>query len=310
MSGFGYRRSLSAAALCAGALVLPSCGNAGQTGGAQSPLEADAEQASTAQMGEQADIAAMLPNSLLESNELRVGVSLSNPPSAYYDQFTGELSGFDVDIASALGTVLGTPAVTFVPVAFPHVLSRLGSDYEIAAAFTAVTAQRMSLANFVTYAESGSAYAVKPNNPHGFDPFDPCGQRIAVQTNTVQEEQLESLAAECIGNEESPIEIVAHSEVNQVMQALSEDAAVAIYWDSLVLRYFASQPGARLTQVGDTSERSSIGISISTDDPQLTVAVQAAMQYLMDQGVIASILAEYGASEAALSTSAISSLPN
>ena len=289
------------AGLLASAALLAACGAAGQ------PSASTSGQQSAAELAEQWDAIQMLPQSLRDSGELRVGVALSNPPSAYYDKSTGALTGFDIELSEALGQVLGLGEITYVPVAFSRILSHLGTDYDLGAAFTAVTGPRMGMANFVTYAETGSAFAVKPQNPHGFQPSSPCGDKVAVQSDTVQQDQLDLLAAECLRAGKEQIEVVPRTDVEGVLQALSEDAAVAIYWDSLVLQYFSEQPGYRLMQVGETVEVGPIGLTISIEDPQLTVAVQAALQHLMDEGVIESIFARYGNPQGALKTATINS---
>ncbi len=251
------------------------------------------------------DIVAMVPEDVLADETLRVGVALSNPPSALYDEETGQLAGVDVEIAQAVGETMGLANVEFVPVAFSRLLQQLGIDYEMGAAVTAVTSARLEIANFVTYAETGSTYFVKLNNPHSFSPDSPCGRKIAVQANTVQQDQLDLRSAECINSGDEAIASVQKTSVDDVLKALSEDEAVAAFSDAIVTEWVTSKRTSRVMQIGQIVNRGPVGLSVSADDPQLTVAVHAAVQVLMDEGYIADVLTEYGIPDAALTAATI-----
>ena len=80
------------------------------------------------------------------------------------------------------------------------------------------------------------------------------------------------------------------------------DATLA---DSTVIGYTGAQSAGKIEQLGDTFESAPQGVAVSKDDEKLTTAVQAALQYLMDNGYLSDILASYGAQDAALSTADI-----
>ena len=62
--------------------------------------------------------------------------------------------------------------------------------------------------------------------------------------------------------------------------------------------------------MGDVIESAPQGVAINKDDAQLTAAVQQAMQYLMDGGYLADILARYGAQDAALTSAQLNPATN
>ncbi len=247
----------------------------------------------------------MVPRDLAAQDTLRVGISLYSPPSTFYDPRDDELVGADVEIARALGTVMDLPNVEFVPVPFSRILSLLGEDYDVAISIISVTSGRLETANFVTYAETGSIYLTKINNPHKFDPDQPCGSRILVQEQTVQEEQLEVMSAQCVAADEDAITIVTAKTIDDEITELREDAAAAAYSDSIVADSVAAEKNSRLVTTGKLTFRGPIGVAVSNANSQLTVAVQAAMQFLMEEGFVAQALDRYGVGEAALNTAVI-----
>lgn len=77
------------------------------------------------------------------------------------------------------------------------------------------------------------------------------------------------------------------------------DATLA---DSTVIGYTVELAGGKLEQVGDVIESAPQGIAIAKDDTELADAVQAGLQYLMDNGYLTKILGAYGAEDSALTT--------
>ena len=80
------------------------------------------------------------------------------------------------------------------------------------------------------------------------------------------------------------------------------DATLA---DSPVIGYTIEQSNGSLEQVGDVVESAPQGIIVPKDNEQLTKAIQAAVQYLMDNGYVDKILATYGSKQGALKTAEI-----
>ncbi|WP_350259081.1 transporter substrate-binding domain-containing protein [Scrofimicrobium sp. R131] len=251
------------------------------------------------------DIAAMVPDEIASEGRLRNGISLSNGPGSYLDPQHGNLTGFDVDLSQAIGQVMGLEQTVQVPVQFSHLLQNLGADYDLATSMVTVTSQRLENANFVTYAETGTGYLIKTGNPHNFDPESPCGQKVVAQSATVQEQQLKLLSELCAANDETPIQILTRASLKEVLTALREDAGIAAFLDAIAIDSVTSEPGSRLVPIGKITNKAPLGIAVSKDNPQLTVAVQAAVQYLMDEGFVRETFEKYGVGDAALASSVI-----
>ena len=63
-----------------------------------------------------------------------------------------------------------------------------------------ITSEREEQANLISYVEVGSAYGVAAGNPKNFDPTNPCGKTIGVQTGTAQEDYATELSEQCVAN--------------------------------------------------------------------------------------------------------------
>ena len=75
----------------------------------------------------------------------------------------------------------------------------------------------------------------------------------------------------------------------------------AVLSDSTITGWAIESTNGQLEQVGEVIESEPQGIVINKEDAALTEAIQKALQYLMDNGILEDILNLYGAGDAALS---------
>lgn len=300
---------LVAAALVA--LTLPGCADGTGSADPGSPEQNNEEQPAPTlndfSLEPAPDIAAMVPEEIREAGVLRVGLSSHGLPGSSGHPGVNDPGGFDFYIGEGLAAVMGLEGITPVPVSFRSLLLGLGSQYEIAAAGITATPERVERANFIAYAETGSVFLVKRYNPERFDFLEPCGAAIAVQSATVQDSELRALSGTCLERELPPIDIQSFDTADEALGALADLEVAAVLSDALVARYMTTGRAAVVSEAGPSTNRAPVGVAIPKDDPQLTVAVQAAMQVLMDSGYVEAALAEFGLAEFALSTATIHS---
>ena len=216
------------------------------------------------------EIAALVPDDVKKRGTLRNGASTGYAPAEFMDTDGQTPIGYDIDINKALAKVMGLSSGETKHSEFPTIIPALGTKFDVGISSFTITTDREQQVNMVSYLNVGSAWGVAAGNPKNFNPSDPCGTTIAVQTGT---------ATKLIGGQ--------------------YDATLA---DSTVIGYTSAQSGGKIEQLGDTFESAPRGIAVAKDDAQLTEAVQKAMQYLMDNGYLTDILATYGADNAALTT--------
>lgn len=288
------------------ALTLSACSDPTSPGGSDAGDE-NADDAATTQFDplsieEVPDIAAMVPESVASTGQLRNGASTDYAPAEFREGNTPV--GYDIQIVQALGQVMGLEGTT-QHAEFPTIIPALGTKFDIGASSFTISPERLEKVNMVSYLEVGSAFAVAKGNPSGFDPDNPCGSTIGVQTGTYQQELAAQWSAECVEDGLEPIEVMPldlQTDVNVKVIGGLWDATFA---DSPVIGYAVAGSSGKLEEIGEIIESEPQGIAIALDDEQLTVAVQAAMQHLMDEGYLEAILANYGAENSALSMSEI-----
>lgn len=248
------------------------------------------------------EIAALVPDDVKKRGTLRNGASTGYAPAEFMDTDGQTPIGYDIDINKALAKVMGLSSGETKHSEFPTIIPALGTKFDVGISSFTITTDREQQVNMVSYLNVGSAWGVAAGNPKNFNPSDPCGTTIAVQTGTAQEEYAATLSDECVAAGKSKITVMPHELQTDIATKLIGGQYDATLADSTVIGYTSAQSGGKIEQIGETFESAPQGIAVAKDDAQLTEAVQKAMQYLMDNGYLTDILATYGADNAALTT--------
>lgn len=251
------------------------------------------------------EIAALVPDDIKERGTLRNGASTGYAPAEYMDTDGQTPIGYDIDINKALAKVMGLNAGETKHSEFPTIIPALGTKFDVGISSFTITSEREQQVNMVSYVNVGSAWGVAAGNPKNFDPSDPCGATIAVQTGTAQEKYAATLSDECVAAGKNKITVMPHELQTDIATKLIGGQYDATLADSTVIGYTSAQSAGKIEQLGDTFESAPQGVAVAKDDAQLAEAVQKAMQYLMDNGYLNDILASYGAQNAALTTATL-----
>ena len=289
-------RRLPALALAAtaGALVLSSCTTASEASAPATGESAAAAEPSYDVTGidKVDEIAAMLPADFYGT--LTVGDNLQYAPAEFLGGPDGQTpTGYDVDLAKALGRVLGVE-VDVQHAEFASIIPAIGTQYDAGIASFSINPERIEQVDMIAYISAGSTFSVQQGNPKDLDPEDLCGTTMGVQTGTIQDEDADRLSAGCTDAGAEPIEVLRYNSQADVTTNLVGGKIDVMYADSPVGQYAALQTGGRVEQLGDVTDAAPQGIAVSKDDPELTAALQAAMQHLMDEGVWEDILGTWG----------------
>jgi len=288
----------AATALTAAALVLTACTDASQqpSGGTASD-EAGAEASfdpSTVEVDDK--IAAMLPKEIADKGTLSVGSDTAYAPAEFIDVDGKTPVGFDIDTVTAVAAVLGLEA-DVQTAAFDGIIPAIGSKYDLGISAFTITDERTEQANMISYAVAGSQYGVAAGNPEGFDPESLCGTTVGVQTSTIQDEELTEAAKDCEKDGEEELEVVRYESQADVTTNLVGGKLQAMYADSPITAYAVEQTSGEVETVGEINDAAPYGIVVSQDDEDLTDAVQAALQKLIDDGTLEEIFAGWGSED-------------
>ena len=244
-------------------------------------------------------IAALVPEDVAKSGKLSVGMELSYAPAEFLAEDGKTPVGYDVDIATALGKVMGLET-EIVSSSFDSIVASVGAKYDLGITAMTINEERMQSVDFVSYYKAGFSWVVKKGNPNGVDTSDLCGLKIAVQTGTVQEEEANAAAAQCKADGKDAIEVLSLKQQTEAATSVVTGKADVFYADSPVGGYAISQTGGELESLGDIEGVAKQGVAIAKGDEAMDQAVQQAMQKLMDDGTYMNILKHWGTETGAL----------
>lgn len=252
----------------------------------------------------QPEIAALLPAEALEDGVLDVGAATNYAPAEFLNT-EGQPIGYDVDLTKAIAAVLGVESRTHTA-EFDSIIAAIGSNYDAGISSFTITAERTAEVNMISYVNVGSRFNVSAGNPEGITAsshLDLCGRTVGVQVGTAQEETMQASAQECAPAGRPTMEVRSYDDQDAATSALAGGTIDATYSDSTVAGYAVERSDGAVETIGEVEDALPQGIVTAKEDRELTAAIQAAVQYLMDQGIWQEILQAWGVEDAALTTS-------
>ncbi|MGW4523367.1 ABC transporter substrate-binding protein [Amycolatopsis sp. NPDC004378] len=292
-------RGLLATALAAGlATTLTAC--------SQSTSPATAEQrvvVAGAVVQTDAALHSALPAAIRDAGTVRVA---SDVPYAPFEMFVKEgqpeLTGLDYDLGQALGGKLGVRFV-FTPQKFDGIVPAIqAGKFDVVMSAITDTKKRQQVLDFVDYSVSGSGILVAKGNPAKITSLqDLCGKTVAVQAATHQADLLTAQQPKCQAAGAGPINVQTFPKDSDAQLALRSQKVVAEVLTKPAAGWTAktADGGSAFESVEDPAagggyDATPNGIGVSKRLPELTDAVQKALQALIDDGTVKKICAAYG----------------
>lgn len=237
------------------------------------------------------EIASMVPDAISADGRLTIASELTYAPMEFVGSDGRTAVGFDIDVANAIAAVMGlTPEV--MSSSFDAIIPALGTRYELGVSAFTITPARLDAVNMVGYLTAGSQLAVRTGNPDSVNPGDLCGVAIAVQIGTVQQQELENLnQSGCSAN---PVQIFPYESQADATANLVGGRVSAMYADSPITGYAVSQTEGALAELGPVIDAAPYGLAITKADVEFGAAVEAAVQHLIETGVMAQIAEHWG----------------
>lgn len=281
----------------AGILALTACGNGGD--GDDSAAHAAPE------VSADEELAALVPDDIREAGSVSIGVEAEYPPGEYLDEDGETVLGFNVDLVTAALTKLDLE-VEWVPANFDAIIIGVDSgQYNLGASSFTINEERMETVNMVSYFSSGTQWFSLSGNPEDVDPDNACGQRIAVQTGTTHDVDIEARSEACVEAGEDAITIEKFP--NQQLATTSvisgvNDASLADLPTSL---FALQETGDQLEFIGEQYDAAPYGVVVNQEDTELAEALAAAFNAIMEDGTYETVLEEWGIETGAIDTSEV-----
>jgi polar amino acid transport system substrate-binding protein len=241
----------------------------------------------------------LLPDAVKSKGTLTIATNPTYAPAQFTDA-DGSIVGYEIDLARDVATILGLEAdVRFAE--FDTIISSLGQKYDLGASTFTITNEREKSANIVEVYRMGERFAVQKGNPKHIEQPDLdggfkflCGKRVSVQTATTHDYELTDNADVCAKNRLPEWTLLRYQSQSMAMTAVAEGETDVTYSDSPVIDYAISQNPDKVEAFGSSTNVAPIGLALSKEDIRLAVAVQEAVQYLIDSGNYKKILEKWG----------------
>lgn len=284
-------------------LTLTACTNT--DGATETDKPADGGATTSASVDEAA--VALLPEEVKSSGELRLGTDAEYPPNEYKDA-NGNPVGWGVELAEAVSAKLGLEPKWEI-MGFDSIIPRIQENgLDMGSSSFTDTVERQKSVDFVNFLNAGSQWAAPVGSD--VDPDDACGLTIAVQATTVQDtDEMPARSKACTDAGKEAIEVLRFDGQPEVTQAVIDGRAAAFSADSPVTGDAVTKLSDKLEIVGDLFDAAPYGFATQKDS-EMTKAVQAALQSLMDDGTYLEILTKAGIEPGALTEATINAAQN
>lgn len=249
-----------------------------------------------------AALAAKVPDAIKADGVLKVGTDSTYAPAEFLDADGKTVIGFDVELFNAVSQKLGLKA-EYESAPFDSILPGVDSGkYEIGVSSFTVNAERLKSVNMVSYFSAGTQWATKKGNPAGVDLENACGKKIAVQTGTVQVDDITARSKKCTDAGKPAIKIdqyQAQSDATAAVVSGKDDAMLA---DSPVGAYAVKQSSGQLALLGDIYESAPYGYAVKKDQQAFAEVLKEAVQAVIADGTYKAALQKWGVDGGAVTT--------
>ena len=271
------REFLAAFGTVAAGAVLAGCGNSNATStDSSSDAKSDEKKGMT----------------LIEDGKLTVVAELGFAPFEYMDEKTGEPVGFDVDVINAVAEKMGLTASylpnqkfdTLVPVI------KQGGKADVSIAAVTITDERMESVDFSEpYLDSNQAIVVAKGSSETEETLNDASKQVVCQGGTTGDEWIGENLPDAVR--------VPVDDVTAALTGVQTGLYQAMVVDLPVASYMLSQSFSDLEIVKEIPTGEQYGIAVSKDNPELTQAVNKALEDMKSDGTMKEIETKWFGSE-------------
>ncbi|MGY4857812.1 ABC transporter substrate-binding protein [Cryobacterium sp. AP23] len=257
---------------------------------------------------EQDDAAtALVPAEVADTGTLVIGTDPTYAPNEFKNE-AGDPIGWGIEIANGIAAKLGLEP-KFQVAKFDNIIpSVTGGKADIGESSFTDTVEREQQVDFVNYYTAGIQWASAKGKD--VDPDNACGLKVAVQATTYEDtDEVPAKSDACVAAGKPPIEKLKFDTQDAATNAVVLGQADALSADSPVTLYAIDQTGDKLQLAGETFDVAPYGIVVAKGS-ELTAAVQAALQSMVDDGSYQAILDEWGVADGGIDEITINAAAN
>ncbi len=281
--------ALSAASLSACANNTDSEGSSGSASSSSASVEKDDT------------LAKLVPAEIAKRGTLKVGTDPTYAPNEFRDD-NDKIVGFDIDLFDAVSKKLGLKP-EYTGSTFDNIIPGVqGGSYDVGVSSFTDNAEREQVVDLITYLSAGTQWARATDGD--VTPDKACGHKVAVQTGTVQVDDVTARSKACTTAGNKAIDILQFDDQGAASNAVVVGQADAVLADSPIVAYAVQQSDKKLELVGDVYDAAPYGYVVAKNSP-LGKALQGSVQSLIDDGTYGDILKKWLLEGGAIDTSKI-----
>jgi polar amino acid transport system substrate-binding protein len=235
------------------------------------------------------------PFGLVTPGVLTVASDTTNPPLEFIDPTSHQVTGFDIDLVTAIAQRLGLK-VQILTTKVDVIISDLENKrYDVAISAIDITPDLQARVNFIPYFQAGDSLLVQAGNPaHIRSLGDLCGRAVGVQDATREEVDLQNASDICQQAGKPAIKLSVLKNQFAIIQLLTEQRVVATYQGSAVTDYFIKLNPGRFAVGGPVLKASREGIAVNKDTSALFNAIQTALNSMKADHSYQSLIMKWG----------------
>nr|WP_296072070.1 ABC transporter substrate-binding protein [uncultured Actinoplanes sp.] len=292
----GRRAILGLAAAAAMALSTAACGS--ESGDSTGTGSGPAPSASA-----DTSLADKVPADIKAAGKLTIGTDSSYAPNEFLDADGKTVVGMDVDLFNAVAQKLGL-TTQWQSATFDSIIPGVSSNkYNVGVSSFTINADRLKEVNMISYFSAGTQWAAKSGA--SINPDDACGKKIAVQTATVQVDDLNARSKKCTDGGKAKITIDQYQKQSDATNAVVTGKDEAMLADSPVVAYAVKQTNGQLALLGDIYDSAPYGYVVGKNQTEFAQVIQQAVQALIADGTYKTILDKWGVTAGAITTPAV-----
>jgi polar amino acid transport system substrate-binding protein len=239
-----------------------------------------------------------------KSTTLQVATDATYAPDESMSGTT--MVGFDVDLMKAVATTLGI-TINENNVTFDNIIAGIKSGrYQVGNSSFTDTKAREKQVNFVDYFQAGEGVYARTSSKVNFKGFSSfCGLKVAVETGTVEQTDAQAASKSC--SSKKKIDVVSFPTQTEANAAVLSGQANVGFVDSQIAGYIVATAKGVFKLLGSAVNVAPYGIATpkTTAGGALAMAIEAAIKTLIANGTYHAILAKYGVTAGALTSSKV-----
>lgn len=234
--------------------------------------------------------------SVVSEGEFRVLNNPIYPPMEFVNEKTGEIDGFDVDLAKAIAKRLNLRPV-FVKTSFSDLQNSLQTGRgDVIISGMSDTAARQGTMDMVDYIVSGPTFFTLKVNKEQFQAqTDVCGKSVAgSRTGTIPRDVAKWSDENCVASGKDAIKFEGVADSNAARLGMKQGRYEVVVQGSETLSWLVQIEPEKYSIIGDPILNNDVfGIGFKKDNPQLRDAVAASVNQMIEDGEYANLLGKW-----------------